>query len=128
MKFDEKTMTEVYCSLIRPVLEYCSTAYHTTLTAEQSEMLERLQRQLLKIIFGYDVSYAECILRSGIERLDNRRERLFANFTHKCYDSHRFGPKWFTPKQPTSYHLRAQAKSFNTLLIVRDYRTHQYTR
>ena len=40
LKFDPKTLTSIYCSLIRPVLEYSSNVFHTTLTDKQSEVAE----------------------------------------------------------------------------------------
>ena len=110
IKFEEKTLVRVYCSLIRPVLEYCSNAFHTSLTQEQSDAMERLQRQSLKVIYGYDTPYSECLERSGIERMSERRDRLFRNFAAKSYESSRFGPKWFTSKAPSSYQLRHQPR------------------
>lgn len=52
MKFEQKVITEVYCLLIRPVLEYSASAFHTTLTLEQEEEVKRMQRMALKIIHG----------------------------------------------------------------------------
>ena len=41
--FEEKSLVDIYCCLIRPIFEYVSSAFHTCLTKEQSESLERLQ-------------------------------------------------------------------------------------
>ena len=99
-------MTQIFCSLIRPILEYSSNAFHTILMAEQSEGLEHLQRKALKTIYGLDCPYRTCLEKSGIERLDERRDKLFMSFIEKSYTSARFGNKWFTTKNPPSYHLR----------------------
>ena len=45
---DQATLKAVYTAFIRPVLKYASSSFHTTLTAEQSHSLERLQSTALK--------------------------------------------------------------------------------
>ena len=54
-------LINVYCSLIRPCFDYASVVYNSMLTKTQSEALERQQRKVLKIIYGWDSSYA-CLL------------------------------------------------------------------
>ena len=110
MSFCTKIMTEVYCSLIRPVLEYSANAFHTTLTQEQEEALERLQRMALKTIHGWTTPYRECLELSQIDKLSARRERLFRVFTKKSFKSDRFKMAWFTYKTPSIYGLRKQDK------------------
>ena len=105
---DEDTLIKVYCSLIRPIFEFAVPAFHTLLTDEQSEALERMQRQSLKTIFGWKVAYSTCLERAGIETLRQRRETLFNNFTHKAYESDRYNARWFTPHQKSSYALRRE--------------------
>ena len=89
-------------------MEYASAAFHTCLTADQSEGLERLQRTSLKNIYGVNKSYRECLELSGIERLDLRRERLFRAFAEKCYASERFTERWFPPPTRSGYSLRKE--------------------
>lgn len=103
---DLGTLVEVYRCFLRPLLEYACSSFHTTLTLEQSGMLERLQRMSLKVIFCFKVSYKDCLAKSGLERLDCRREAIFGKFAWKCYESDRFGPLWFTAKEKTCYSLR----------------------
>ena len=57
----EASLTQVFCSLIRPILEYPSAAFHTTMSEEMSENIERLQRVTLKSIYGLDKSYSHCL-------------------------------------------------------------------
>ena len=58
MNLPADLLVRIYCSLIRPIFDYASPAYHTTLTDQQSESLERLQRATLKTIYGLNTSYA----------------------------------------------------------------------
>ena len=80
------TLKAVYTAFIRPVLEYASNCFHTSLTAEQSHSIERLQQTALKMIYGLDTSYERCLELSGPPRLDSCREEMFERFTTKCYD------------------------------------------
>lgn len=70
---EEKLLVCVYCELIRPIFDYASRAFDTTMTDCQSESLEGLQRASLKTIFGFTVSYSDCLERAGIPTLKYRR-------------------------------------------------------
>ena len=80
----------VYKSMIRPVAEYCSSVYHSLITKSDSLELDRLQMQALKGIFGWRLSYAELLSKSGLERLDVRREAAFNYLAKKMSESSRF--------------------------------------
>lgn len=51
--FRKDELVTVYKTVIRPILDYCCPVYHSKLTDEQDQQLERLQAQALKSIFGY---------------------------------------------------------------------------
>lgn len=99
-------LVQVYCAMIRPLLEYVSPAFHTC--ADQSEMLERLQKSVMKTIFGFQTPYKECLRVAGIQELKTRRETMFDDFTKKAYASPIWRDHWFTPKPPSTYALRAE--------------------
>lgn len=63
----------------------CScTIYHTMLTKKQAEQLEKIQRDIFKIIFGFERSYAKIIEEESLEYLYyDRRQKLFDDFTLK---------------------------------------------
>ena len=105
-----ESLVQVYCSLARPVLEYPSNAFHSTLTDESSEAFERLQRLALKSIYGLDKSYEHCLEKSGLPRLDHRRAQLFSDFAEKMSLSELFASTWFPLKEKCSYGLRKQEK------------------
>ena len=65
----------IYCAIIRSVLEYACAVWHSGLTATQSHDIERVQMFCLRIIFR-ELSYADALLISGLDRLSERRERI----------------------------------------------------
>ena len=106
----EKSLVQVYCSLVRPILEYPACVFHTSLTEEMSESLERLQRIALKSIFGLKTSYEDCLQEAGIPRLKDRRQELLIDFAKKAAASPLYGPTWFPVKEKSSYNLRKEDK------------------
>ena len=70
---------------IRNVLEYCSVLWHSTLTVEQSQAIERGQKTCLKILLGSEyTSYADALDYTGLELLSKRRETRCLQFGLKC--------------------------------------------
>jgi hypothetical protein len=65
----QRDLVQIYYSMVRSVLEYASGAFHTLLTKEESDELERLQRMSLKTIFGHHLSYGEILQQNGIQTL-----------------------------------------------------------
>ena len=45
-------LIEIYVLFIRSLTEYCATAFHSSLTLEQSRDIERIQKTCLKVILG----------------------------------------------------------------------------
>ena len=88
-----------YKQFIRTVLEYCSVAFHSSLTVAQSDSLERCQAVALRIILqdNYE-SYESALLLTGLEKLSLRRTARCLDFSLKCIDHHQ--NKRFFPKNP----------------------------
>ena len=78
----------VYCSPIRPILEYASPVWHCGLTKKQSIELENVQKRCFKII-SPNAKYTDARAAFGIERLDERREQavisLFNEIKNPCH-------------------------------------------
>ena len=53
--FTQEELARVYCTCLLPVLDYCAVVYHSVLTDEQDQQIERLQPSALRYIFGYEV-------------------------------------------------------------------------
>ena len=45
-------LLDIYILFIRSVTEYCSVAFHSSLTQQQSDKLEKIQKTCLKLIMG----------------------------------------------------------------------------
>ena len=70
---------------IRSVTEYCSVAFHSRLTQEQSNKLERIQKTCLKVILREDyISYDSALEMCGLQTLYSRRENRCLDFALKC--------------------------------------------
>ena len=63
----------IYCSVVRSVLEYACAVWHHGLSNKLSKDIERVQKRCLKIIYP-ELSYSEALEKSGLVRLDTRRE------------------------------------------------------
>lgn len=74
-------LIHIYILYVRSLLEYCSVVWHSTLTAEQGNNLERVQKLCLKIILGEEYcGYDDALEKCGLERLSDRRENKCLNF------------------------------------------------
>ena len=94
----------VYCSMLRAIIEFCQVIYHSMLTEEQNNNIEKLQKMALQIIYGFGISYAELLEKSGLETLQVRRERAFLKFAITLSGSARYS-HWF-PECDNSVNLR----------------------
>ena len=74
----------VYCSFVRPVLEYACPVQHTSLPRFLTDELEHIQRRELKIIVPH-LSYSECLKDLKLPTLEERRELLCRSFYKNNY-------------------------------------------
>ena len=80
----KEELIEVYILFIRSLAEYCSVAFHSSLTIEQSKKLERIQKTALKIILGeMYVDYSAALEMSGLDTLYERRTQRCLDFAKK---------------------------------------------
>ena len=106
----DQKLVQVYCALIRPILEYPAVVFHCGLAEESSDSLERLQSASLRTIFGHHTPYAECLKKSGLPTLKDRRQDLLESFTARAAESDRFSSTWFPVNEPPPYSLRKTLK------------------
>ena len=92
--FNETELVTVYRTMILPLHDYCSPAYHSMLSDIQDQLLERTQIGALRSIFGYQRTASELRADNTLETLRERRIRLTDNFAKKCLESDRF-KHWF---------------------------------
>ena len=75
----------VYISFIRSLLEQSATVWHSSLSNENSEDLERVQKSACRIMLQEQYrGYRNALNRLELETLSERRENLCLNFALKC--------------------------------------------
>ena len=109
--FKEEELTQVYKSVLRPVAEYGSVVFHSGLSDEQDERLDRLQNQALRCIFGPRLSGRKMRALAGLSTLRERREILCDKFARKCLSNPRFC-HWFPVKNVRSSARNKNKKEF----------------
>ena len=96
--FTEKELVTVYKTIIRPVAEYGAVVFHSSLTEEQTNLIERCQNNALKCIYGAGLSAREMREKAEITTLHDRRNTLVNKFASKCASNPHFA-RWFPLKQ-----------------------------
>ena len=78
-------LLEIYVLFIRSRTEYCSVAFHSSLTQEQSRKIENIQRTCLKIILQENyLNYQSACDLTGLPLLSLRRESRCLSFARRC--------------------------------------------
>ena len=80
---DNDRLLQMYYSVVRSAVEYCSVVYHTMIPKYLADTLEGLQRRALRIIFGFEVDINELMAAKGIDTLEERREAAVLKFALK---------------------------------------------
>ena len=69
-------LIELYCLHIRSITEYCSTAFHSSLTQKLSNKIEAIKKTCLRVILGVmQVDYTSALEMCELESLYTRREQ-----------------------------------------------------
>ena len=77
----QEDLKNVYILFIRSLLEQSSTVWHSSLTEQNRNDLERVQKTALKVILGDKyMNYENALRKLGLENLHDRREDLCLNF------------------------------------------------
>ena len=80
-----ENLLKLYCLHIRSVTEYCSTAFHSTLSLRLNNKLEAIQRTCLRVILDMMfVDYSSALEMCGLKTLNFRRESRSLQFAIKC--------------------------------------------
>ena len=74
-----KTLSTVYTTVIRPVLEYACQVWHFSISGYLSDDIERVQRRALRIML-LELSYTEARELIDIPLLKDRRASLCERF------------------------------------------------
>ena len=76
------------------------------LTGAQSEEIEKMQKKVVKLAFGWDRNYEVVCAEQNIESLKVRREQYIDNFVTKTLCNERFSEAWFPLRSPDVHNLR----------------------
>ena len=95
-----------YVMKIRSVLESSAVVYHSMLTIDDREDIERVQRVVIRTIMGTRYqSYEDSLTFLNLEELSVRRDELCLAFALKCLNSAKFG-HIFIPTPNVGYNVR----------------------
>ena len=83
------TLYRLNCCYLRSVMEYCAVVYHSLLTLEQENDLEKLHRLAIRICHGFHIPVEETMAGEGIESLKACRLR----------GRDAFFLRWFPPRE-----------------------------
>ena len=73
-------LKDIYILFVTSILEQSATVWHSSITVENENDLERVQKSALKIILNEKyTSYQQGLAKLGLETLAARRETQFAN-------------------------------------------------
>ena len=97
----------LYSSLVRPVIESNAVVYHSLLTRGQTAEIERLQKQAVRLCYGFGIPYLEASEVFCFSTLEARREMAVRRFVAKTIASNpRFSSKWFVRREVIDIGLR----------------------
>ena len=103
-------LIQVYVLYIRSLTEYCSVVYHSRLTEEQSNKLERIQKTCLKVILNeMYVDYQSALEMTGLDSLKKRRLKRCLDFSLKS-SIHPRNSKMFPREETNPKHIRNKEK------------------
>ena len=105
-------LLDIYILFIRSVTEYCAVVFHSSLTLQQSEKIEKIQKTSLKVILGdMYVSYSAALEMCGLETLSDRRQERCLSFSLKSI-KHTKNRRLFPLNPSTSEHFVRQKEIF----------------
>ena len=81
----EEDLKIIYFLFVRSLLEQSAPVWHSSLTEENSDDLERVQKSAVKIILGTKyLGYEKSLAKLDMLSLKERREQLCLSFAEKC--------------------------------------------
>ena len=106
----EHKLLELYNSMVRSAVEYSSVIYHSMIPQTLIDKLERIQRQALRIIYGWGIDIPTLMEAKGINTLEERREKAILSFALKNEHKEKFGKGWFKPAPQANMQVRGTTR------------------
>ena len=113
-------LVKCYCAFVRPILEYAVQVWHPGLTAGQSELLERVQKHVLRGLLP-NMTYSEALEATGLTTLEQRRTEVCRRFATGLPESTEFCD-WLPPSRAECHGYNSRNK--NTLSIRQNTEIH----
>ena len=105
----EEDLKEIYILFIRSILEQSATVWHSSLSEDNKNDLERVQKTALKIILKEKYcGYQQGLAKLDLESLECRRENLCLNFANKCTKNDKL--KHMFPLNPKYHDMKTRNK------------------
>ena len=90
-KIPQADLVMIYCMYIRSIVEYNSSVWFSSITQEQKNNLERVQKIAFMIILKSDyINYENALEKLNLQSLNERRLMLASRFANKCTVNARF--------------------------------------
>ena len=100
-------LRNIYLLYVRRILEQSCVVWHSALTEENANDLERVQKCAVKIMLGEKYSdYESALLKVDLDNLSTRRENLCLNFAKKCLESDK--TKGLFPLNDNQHNMKAR--------------------
>ena len=81
----QQDLITIYKLFIRSILEQSCVVWSSSITQEEQNNLERVQKVSLRIILKENyIDYTSALKRTNLETLINRREKICLNFAKSC--------------------------------------------
>ena len=98
-------LVSVYIGYVRPIVEYACPVWHGSISIQQTQQIERIQKRACRIILGSTyTSYTDALSTTGLHTLQERRLHLCTQFAKKCTTSEKY-TEWF-PLNDRSHSMR----------------------
>ena len=108
----EIDLLEVYTKQIRCVLELAAPAWHPSITQEERNNIERVQKSACHIILGNNYnSYENALQHLGLDNLETRRTKLSYKFALKSEKHDKF-KSWYRPIKK-NINTRMESKKYH---------------
>ena len=105
-----KDLVLIYCQYIRVILESNCVVWFASITDEESEDLDRIQKNACKLILGTEYTHYENALEKlGLEHLKERRHKLAKKFAKGCLKIDEM-KDLFPKSNESEYNLRENEK------------------
>ena len=106
----ETEMLDIYVKFIRSVLEYSCVVWGSSLTKENCQMLERVQKTAVKLIHKDKYkTYKLSLAQFNIDSLQDRRRQLALTFAKRTLHTD-YGPIMFPENEKLDRQLRTVHK------------------